>query len=302
MKRLTLLILALAATLVSAFAEPESAKARYTHTYDFQDFTTLAVSHAFKVELTFENRFAVRIDVPDFLEPYLLVGQRDEKLLIELKQLPDDIQRKLNDRDNPMRAYVSAPKLNTLQLNGASVVSVTGQLTLGEETLRIQLNGATQLNGLKAKGKEHMLLQLNGASKADMEVEFDKLIFDMSGAAKLRCEGEAKQISIVCSGASTAQVEGDFEDVIADISGSSKLSLSGDSERLSLEQSGATKFESTGKTTRGIVELSGASKGRLTVTEQLRYSLSGVATLWVEDLGANIKGDCSRGSKIEFLK
>ena len=302
MKRLTLLFLALAATVVTAFAEPESAKARYTHTYDFHDFSELSVSSAFQVELTFTNRYEVRVDVPDFLEPYLLVGQRDEKLLIELKQIPDDIQRKLNEKSGRMLAYVSMPRLTFLHLNGAASVSATGRMDVGNESLRIQLNGATELTGLTAQGREQMILQLNGASKADMEVAFDKLIFDMSGAAKLRCSTRAEQVSFDCSGASSAQVDGDFEEVIADLSGSSKLSLIGDNGRLTLEQSGATKFESTGKTTWAIVELTGAAKGRLTVTKQLRYTLSGVAALRVEDLGATIKGDCSRGSKIEFFK
>ena len=40
MKRLTLLFVALATTLATAFAEPETERNRYTHTYDFQDFIT----------------------------------------------------------------------------------------------------------------------------------------------------------------------------------------------------------------------------------------------------------------------
>lgn len=302
MKRLTLLFLALIATLTTAFAEPGSAKARYIHTYDFHDFTELATSHAFVVELTFANRYEVRVDVPDFLEPYLIVRQRGEKVLLEMEQLPDNIQHKLKGDDGRIRAYVTMPKLTLLQMSGASKITASGRLALGNESLRIQLSGATHLNGLTASGKGSLALQLSGASKADLEAGFPKGILDLSGAAKLRFEGNADQLSIEESGASSVQLVGDYKEVVAGLSGSSKLSTTGEEGRLTLELSGASKYESTGKTTWAIVELNGASRCQLSVSEQLRYTLSGASTLKVRDLGATIKGDCSRGSKIEVSK
>lgn len=302
MKRLTLLFLALTATMVTAFAEPESAKARYIHTYDFDDFTELATSHAFIVELTFADRYEVRVDVPDFLEPYLLVRQRGEKVLLEMEHLPDKIQHKLKGDAGRIKAYVTMPKLTLLQMDGASRISATGRLTLGGESLRIQLSGASQLDGLTATGDDSFTLQLSGAAKADLEASFPKANLDLAGAAKLRYAGDAVQLSIEESGASSTQLVGNYKDVVADLSGSSKLTLDGDQARLTLELSGASKFESTGKTTWAIIELSGASRGQLAVTEQLRYSLSGASTLKVRDMGVSAKGDCSRGSKIEFFK
>ena len=57
-----------------------------------------------------------------------------------------------------------------------------------------------------------------------------------------------------------------------------------------------------GKTARATVELSGASKAKLSVSEKLQYSLSGVSTLRVKNDGAKISGEASRGSKFEYLK
>ena len=301
MKRLTLLFVALATTLATAFAEPETERNRYTHTYDFQDFTKLAISHAFRVELTFANTFEVRVDVPDFLEPYLMVRQNGENLLIGMERLPNDIQHKLNDDSKPIRAYVTMPKMTQLILSGAANVTTTGRLVLGEEDLNIQLSGATQLAVLEAKGRGQFNLQLSGASKADMEADFSTLDIDVSGASSLRFTGDAKELTIQCTGASKAKMEGSYDIVVSEVSGSSRLSISGNSDKLTLEVSGASRYESAGTTRWAIVEMSGASQGQLTVSEQLRYDLSGVSTLKVKDKGAKIKGEASRGAKLKYL-
>ena len=270
MKKITLLFLVLVTTLTTAFAEPEAAKNRYTHTYDFRDFTALSVSHAFKVDLTFEDRYEVSIDVPDFIEPYLIVSQNGEKVRLDLERLPNDIQLKLNDANSSLMARVSVPKLTRLQLSGASKVTASGRLVLGSETLYLQLSGATELYGLAAEG---------------------------------RYGGDADQLEIELSGASGAQFDGNYAETDAEISGSSKLTMTGDTKNLSLELSGATKFESLGKTARASVALSGASKAKLSVSEKLQYALSGVSTLRVKNLGsAKLSGECSRGSKIDYLK
>ena len=302
MKKLTLLFLMFAVTLASAFAEPSAAKNRYTHSYDFHDFTVLSVSHAFKVELTFENRYEVSIDVPDFIEPYLKISKTGEKVRLDLEKLPNDIQRKLSDENTSLLARISVPKLTKLQLSGASKVNASGRLALTEENLYISLSGATELNGLVAEGPEKLAIEISGASKGDVEAAFNKLDIDLSGASKLRFGGDADQLDIELSGASSAQFDGKYNGTDADISGSSKLTLTGDSRQLDLELSGASKFECMGKTARATVELSGASKAKLSVSEKLQYSLSGVSTLRVRNDGAKISGEASRGSKFEYLK
>ena len=302
MKRLTLLLFALITTLTAAFAEPETDRDRYTHTYDYENFTSLAISHAYRVELTFADNYEVRVDVPDFLEPYLIVRQRGENLLIGMERLPNDVQHKLNDQSKPIRAYVTMPKLTRLQLSGAVNVTTSGhRLALGNETFMIQLSGASQLTGLEANGQGQFDLQLSGASKADLEADFDKLLIDVSGASNLRFEGDAKELSVQCSGASKAKLDGSYDTIVAGAAGSSQLSVSGNSAKLTLELSGASRFESAGTAKWAIVELSGASQAQLTVSEQLRYDLSGVSTLKVKDLGAQVKGEISRGSKLKYL-
>ena len=302
MKRLTLLLLALATSLATAFAEPETDRDRYTHTYDYQGFTKLSISHAFRVELTFADTYEVRVDVPDFLEPYLMVRQHGDNLMIGMERLPNDIQHKLNDDSKPIRASVTMPRLTQLILSGAAIVHTAGRLELGEENLDIQLSGAAQLTSLEAKGRTQFNLQLSGASKADIEAEFNQLLVDVSGASGLRYMGNAKELSAECAGASKANLEGNYDTVVAEVSGSSNLSISGNSAQLTLELSGASRFESAGTVQMAIVELSGASQGQLAVSKQLRYDLSGVSTLKVKDLGANVKGEASRGAKLKYVK
>ena len=81
MKKIILLVAALAATIATAFAEPESTKSHKQH-FDFRDFTAISLSHSFQTELTFADTYSVDIEVPDFIEPYLKVSCLGGKLRI----------------------------------------------------------------------------------------------------------------------------------------------------------------------------------------------------------------------------
>ena len=61
MKKTMLLILALAAMLTPVFAEPGSDKDRFSKNYDYSGFTTISVSHSFRVDLNFADRYEVYV-------------------------------------------------------------------------------------------------------------------------------------------------------------------------------------------------------------------------------------------------
>lgn len=280
MKRLIAFVLAFAATLTIAAATEAPAK-EYSCHYDYKDFTGLAVSNAFNVELAFADTWSVDVTVPDFIEPYLKVSCAGGKVRIGLDKLPNSVQRKLNDLSHPLQAKVTMPKLLQLSLSGASKLSGTGTQVLDSENLHIEISGASQLKSFESEGNGTVNIDLSGASKADMKVLFDRMNVEVSGASSGEIDGKAQ-----------------FADI--DISGASKLKVNGTIDRLKLDVSGAAKYEGYGEAAKVDVELSGASKCRLTVTEQLYYELSGVSTLHVKNQGAQIDGELSRGSKIEF--
>lgn len=300
MKKTFLLLLAFVATLSFAYAGENPVKNAYSHHYNFEDFTALAVSNAFRVDFTFSDDWTVDVTVPDFIQPYLKVTCSSHKVHIGLSKLPKDVQRKLSDLKDPLQATVRMPKLHALSLSGASRMEVTGQQQLGSEEMFIDLSGASRLKSMAAEGKGSLSIGLSGASRVEMQADFKAIHVDVSGASKLDLTGSAERLRLGCSGASNCDFSGDFQNADIDLSGSSKMKMNGKTGSLQLGQSGATSFTSNGETARADVDLSGASKARLTVTERLDYELSGASTLRVKDLGARITGEQSRGSKIEW--
>lgn len=303
MKRLTFLFLAIFATLTTAFAEPGSDKDRFEKNYDFTDFTAVSVSHSFRVDLTFADRYEVYVDVPAYLEPYLRVTKSGDKIRIDIERLPMDIQNKLNKESDRLKARIVLPKMTGLQASGAVDIDVHGKLRLDDETLRIQISGASKLYDLEAAGNGQISLQLSGSSTASVKAAFQtKVLVDLSGASKIAFEGGSQALSLEGSGASKAQVKGDFGKVVAGLSGSSSGKVEGNTDELSLEVSGASNFEIDGTTKNATVELSGVSKCRLAMTGKLQYEISGVSTLKVKDMGVSAKGNISRGSKFEYVR
>ena len=80
------------------------------------------------------------------------------------------------------------------------------------------------------------------------------------------------------------------------------MDVSGDVRTIVIDCSGSSKAEIDGVVEKAEVELSGVSKATLSVKERLDYELSGVSTLRFRDLGASVRGEISRGSKIEYMK
>lgn len=303
MKRIVLLIAALAFSLTAFAAEPETARNTYKQHYDFRDFDALSISHIYHVELSFENTWSVDVEVPDYLEPYLRISCKGGKLRLGLENLPKDIQKRLSKSNDRLHAWVRMPGLRDLSMSGASRLSTTGEPKIDENGhLSIDMSGASEVDNLLATGRGRLSVSMSGASKADLDATFNTLDIDVSGASRLKMSGDARTAEIDCSGASSVDLNGDYVDMEADVSGSSKVLVRGDLSTLKLEASGASKFEADGVTDRADIELSGVSKGKLTVRERMNYELSGVSTLLVRDLGATCRGEVSRGSQIEYLR
>lgn len=302
MKKLTALFALLVLALSTASAAPDAARGVFEKTYDYKDFTALSISNAFHVELTFADGWNIEVQTPDFLEPYLRVECSDNKLQIDLEKIPTELQRKLSDRSDQLQARITMPTLHRLHLSGSSTLVTVGKLDVDDQNLRIQLSGASELNCSGIRGRDKLTVELSGAAKADIDMAFPTVDFDISGAARLRFYGNAKEMSVECSGASSAQIDGSYEELEATVSGSSKMNIGKNVGKLSLIQSGASKVDIAGTTGEGNVELAGVSRCSLSVKEKLRYDIAGVSTLIVKDLGASIKGSADRGSKIQISR
>ena len=210
MKKILLILVAIVATVICAFAESETSSSLFKTHYDYRDFTMLSISSAFEVELTFADTYSVDVEVPDFLEPYLKVTCVAGKLRIGLLNLPKNIQRKLNDKYDQMHAWVAMPSIHSLSMSGATRLTTLGVPRLApNESLSIEMSGASYLEMLEASSNDRLTVDLSGASKANLKADFDVLSIEVSGASKLKLEGSAGKLSVDCSGASTTDFTGD---------------------------------------------------------------------------------------------
>lgn len=303
MKKIFLLCAILAVSITSAFAGTGSAASPVKKNFNYRDFSTLAVSSVFHVDLTFADSYSVEVEVPDFLEPYLKVSCVGGKLRIGLLNIPKDIQRKLNDHNDQLHAWVTMPYLRMLSMSGATRLATVGSSILKPgEALDIELSGASVIENLETRGGDRMTIDMSGASKATVKASFSVFDVELSGASKLKLEGDADKMAVDCSGASNCQFTGDYGSLRSEISGSSRMDVYGDVRTLVADCSGSSKVEVDGIVDKAEVELSGVSKATLSVRERMDYELSGVSTLRFRDLGASVRGEISRGSKIEYLK
>lgn len=281
MKRFfTLLATALLAVLpLSAAQTTETAKTE-TKEYKLSGFDGLEVSWVYKVELTQAPRYAVSVEAPDFLMPYIRVEVRSGRLILGVEDMPKDVRRRIeNGSRNEVIACVSMPELNVLKMSGASRLTARGEFS-SRKSFELELSGATVLRDLSVKAGSADI-EASGASKmVDLSGKFDKLSFRGSGSSNLTLAADAKTVELSLSGATKLSLKGKFGNVDLRSSGAANVELDGPIETLVAEGSGASKLNA-GKAParRAQISFSGASNGMIEVREELSVSLSGASKL-----------------------
>jgi hypothetical protein len=194
-------------------------------------FSQLEVSHTFQVNVSQGDAFRVIVRVDDNVVEYLDVATVGKTLKIGL-----DSDRNYDLQRATIEAEVTMPKLNGLELSGASKVTVTGFVS--QQELDIDLSGASVLNGD---------ILTNDAS------------VDLSGSSQIALSGSARNLRIGASGASVAHLA-DFQvgEATVEASGASVVTVNA-SSRLDAEASGASQVHYLGSPTLGRQETSGAS-------------------------------------------
>ena len=203
-----------------------------TKEFDFDQFTAVNVSHAFKADIVQAERYSVVITIDDNLVQYLKVEQRGSVLYISL----DDLSW---TGDATLRAQVTLPNLQALEASGASQVSLSGFQP--SRRFDMEVSGASSIRG-----------ELNGA---DLKLR-------ISGASTVTLDGEGANADIGVSGASRARLENlVLHDVDVEATGASTavVNVAG---RLNAEASGASNIQYLGNPSLGKVVESGASSVR----------------------------------------
>jgi len=198
---------------------------------NLEGFTKVSVGSAFAVNITSSDTYKVTITVDDNLQKYLVVAVTEDTLRIGFQPGVN-----LNMRNDTVRAEIAMPRLEGLELNGASRGTVTGFRS--DASLALELSGASTLAGDIQAGDVQM--QLSGASKATLK-------------------GSGGALRLEASGASRADLaEFPTEDTQVEVSGASSATVNVDGT-LDVNASGASQVRYLGSPTLGRIEVSGAS-------------------------------------------
>ena len=283
MKRfLTLLAAVLVAALPALRAadyEPTAAS-RDSREYQLRGFDGLNIGWTYKVELNCASRYGVTVEAPDFIFPYLKVEVRNGILVLDTKELPRDIRRKIEalSRSGEIRAIVSMPELTTLSMSGASQLTTQDEFRHRNDHFSMRLSGATNVRGLSVKAVE-AVIECSGAAKFNVTGEFDRVDLELSGAVNGTLAASPKMSQLELSGAVKLFWKGNLGKTEIQAAGAVSAEIEGAVNELKLDGSGAAKVNTAKAPSRNAdIRLSGAAKCEIDVRESLNVSLSGATT------------------------
>ena len=217
--------------------------------YDFTDFTSIEIGHAFKLEVTRADTYSISISASEDVFNQIDVSKTGNKLEISLDTLIFRSYR------SP-RVKITMPELRGLYLSGASEGNVKG-----------------------FRSSQDFDLTLSGASELDMDMETGAFECEISGASEVTGYLKATSCDIVLSGASQIDLEGSGGNIRLGASGASQVDManfsvnnadinfSGASDgsldingRLDVTLSGLSILEFSGNPTLGDFNLTGGSE------------------------------------------
>ena len=293
------LALAAAFVPVGSFAGENPARVKIiTKDYDFRGFDAIDASWVYDIELTQSTRYAVRVEAPDFVEPYLRVEVSGGRLRLGVKSLPVNVQRSMNREE--VHVYISMPELSGLQLSGASKLRAKGTFRNRSTGFKLDLSGAVNLTGLQVLARDAEI-GCSGASKYNLSGDFDTVEMDLSGASEGTVNMTAKKYFLGTSGASKLNLDTNAETITVNAAGASTLSLTGKADLLEAEGNGNAKINAgTLPVQNAQVNLSGSSSARINATKMLHVDLSGSSQCRYRDnAGLQIsRMGISRGSSL----
>jgi hypothetical protein len=201
-----------------------------TQEYDFTNFDSVELSHAFQGTITQGDSFSVAVRIDDNLVDRLEVTQNGNTVHIGL----DEVSITNNAT---MEAEITLPHLSEVHASGASQIQLNG--ISSTEPLRVEASGASQVHGDVAAGD---------------------LTLDASGASTVSLAGTGGNVRANSSGASTIDLE-ELTAADADVqtSGASRITVNA-SGRLDAEASGGSNVSYVGNPTMGNINTSGGSE------------------------------------------
>lgn len=286
MKRLIIVLAALAMGLVAQAKDfsgnSENPGIAYTtKAYNLKNFTGISVSNIVNVELKKSDTWGVSVNLPEEIVEYLVVGVKDNNLVIGFNTIPMRVQKHI--KDWKVTANVSMPILTHLEMSGATKFSTSDAFDIGERTFTMELSGAAKATGINITARG-LKMEMGGATGADVTGLFDDVNIAMGGASKCDFNVSAIKLKQVLSGAAKAYHTGDFNTVTLGASGAGVFSIKGIINKMNIDASGAVKVETyDAEISDATVSFSGAAYGELNVLKTMAVELSGGASVRYKD-------------------
>jgi len=198
--------------------------------YDLTDFARLDISSAVRYEVVRGDAYAVRLRLDDTLVSRLIVEKRGDTLRIGLRPSMFGATR--------VEAYITMPALEGFNASGATTGSIAGFKST--KPFELHLSGASRLSGDLEAGD--MQVHIDGASNAQLAGRVRNLDLEISGASGADFfDLEANDVSVHLSGASRANIHvaGTLN---CDVSGASRLRYDGNPRMGDVNSSGASSI------------------------------------------------------------
>lgn len=209
---------------------------RATKEWKVADFTAVEIGSSFQAEITRGDAFKVTTSSDDNMIPFIKVVTKGKTLSVGLEP-GHSFQVK-----EPLKAQVVLPRLEGLDVSGASVVAVKG-----------------------FRSENEFKLRASGASKVDAAIELANADFDISGASQLNATGSGETVRFTISGASQVKLEKfPVKQAVGELSGASHAWLTVRSGKgLKAGLSGASRLEGSIDAANVGLKLDGASVAKL---------------------------------------
>jgi len=185
--------------------------------FALSDFTSVDVSTAFQVEVSYGKAFGVSVTTDDNVIDRVRVEKTGSTLRIAL-----DTAGKAY-RVSALRASVTMPAVRGVSLSGAARGTVAGFRSVDD--LVIKVAGASSLSGMVNAGE--LRVEASGASRVDLKGVAGSATLTAEGASQLRlADYRLGSADVRLTGASRAEVRA-ADQIGFDLSGASRLEYTG---------------------------------------------------------------------------
>jgi hypothetical protein len=219
-----------------------------TREYNFTDFTSIEVGHAFNLEVTAADIYSISISAGESVFDHIDVSKVGNKLKIDMDNMFFSFTR------SP-RVKITMPELQGLDMSGAVKGEVAGFRS--SHDFKLSLSGASELDMDMETGNFDG--ELSGASRVNGSLKAASSEIVLSGASRFEVDGSGGNINLEASGASKAIMNKfTVNDAAIDLSGASeaKMDISG---KLDITLSGVSTLEYYGNPAIGDIDISGGS-------------------------------------------